>query len=294
MSSSVASGDTSSVTPSVSSHPPPSPATTVPVHSVEYQPVSSLNSTALVEPQNPFDSIDVSASGSSDLSHSSFHLQTPSRNAVTPPKTLHNSPMVPQKNPIIVDTPPRNNVAGTPTKTPVQPQIASTMSYSAGPLAPTVPFTPPLQRQNNNHNPTMPVQEPAALFPSDTSTSDDDNTAPSSTANTSDRVHMNPDDTAVRVASSHHHQPQIYSNTLTRLWDNTYRRWSAGRPELDDDDDGEDIQTNALIAGYLQKLGRNGKWQARWFETDGECLSYYKNEKRSKLLATLDLQKVHA
>ncbi len=49
---------------------------------------------------------------------------------------------------------------------------------------------------------------------------------------------------------------------------------------------------NALIYGYLQKLGRNGKWQTRWFETDGECLTYYKSSKRIKLLATLDLAKV--
>jgi hypothetical protein len=48
----------------------------------------------------------------------------------------------------------------------------------------------------------------------------------------------------------------------------------------------------ALIYGYLQKLGRNGKWQTRWFETDGECLTYYKSQKRLKLLATLDLAKV--
>jgi len=47
-----------------------------------------------------------------------------------------------------------------------------------------------------------------------------------------------------------------------------------------------------IICGYLQKLGRNGKWQTRWFESDGECLSYYKNENRTKLLATLDLEKV--
>lgn len=49
---------------------------------------------------------------------------------------------------------------------------------------------------------------------------------------------------------------------------------------------------SALIYGYLQKLGRNGKWQTRWFETDGECLTYYKSSKRTKLLATLDLAKV--
>jgi PH domain len=59
------------------------------------------------------------------------------------------------------------------------------------------------------------------------------------------------------------------------------------------DDDGEiEGLESALICGYLQKLGRNGKWQARWFETDGECLTYYKSSKRVKLLATLDLAKV--
>ena len=47
-----------------------------------------------------------------------------------------------------------------------------------------------------------------------------------------------------------------------------------------------------LICGYLHKRGRNGKWQKRFFETDGENLSYYKSSARSKLLATLDLLKV--
>lgn len=52
------------------------------------------------------------------------------------------------------------------------------------------------------------------------------------------------------------------------------------------------IPKGAIIFGYLQKQGRNGKWQTRWFESDGECLTYYKSDKRSKLLATLDLAKV--
>eukprot|EP00559_Dactyliosolen_fragilissimus_P003468 CAMPEP_0184858942 /NCGR_PEP_ID=MMETSP0580-20130426/3966_1 /TAXON_ID=1118495 /ORGANISM="Dactyliosolen fragilissimus" /LENGTH=883 /DNA_ID=CAMNT_0027355311 /DNA_START=340 /DNA_END=2991 /DNA_ORIENTATION=+ len=47
-----------------------------------------------------------------------------------------------------------------------------------------------------------------------------------------------------------------------------------------------------LLFGYLYKLGRNGNWQRRWFETDGKSLAYFKNKKRVKLLATLDLQKV--
>lgn len=63
-------------------------------------------------------------------------------------------------------------------------------------------------------------------------------------------------------------------------------------PASDEEDNNDD--EDALIYGHLQKLGRNGKWQTRWFETDGECLSYYKSSKRVKLLATLDLEKVRA
>lgn len=55
--------------------------------------------------------------------------------------------------------------------------------------------------------------------------------------------------------------------------------------------DDEQEPTN-IISGYLNKLGRNGKWQNRFFESDGESLSYFKSAKRSKLLATLDLNKV--
>ena len=54
-------------------------------------------------------------------------------------------------------------------------------------------------------------------------------------------------------------------------------------------DDGE---LKPLIYGYLHKLGRNGHWQKRFFETNGRSLTYYKNQKRSKILATLDLCKV--
>jgi PH domain len=94
---------------------------------------------------------------------------------------------------------------------------------------------------------------------------DDENTAKSSEANTEE-------------------QP----STISRFLENTKRRITAANRR---DSEDENMQ-GALIAGYLQKLGRNGKWQTRWFETDGECLSYYKSAKRSKLLATLDLQKV--
>jgi len=57
-------------------------------------------------------------------------------------------------------------------------------------------------------------------------------------------------------------------------------------PYLDDD------ELKPLIYGYLRKLGRNGHWQKRFFETNGERLTYYKSVKRTKVLATLDLCKV--
>ena len=57
-------------------------------------------------------------------------------------------------------------------------------------------------------------------------------------------------------------------------------------PYLDDD------ELKPLIYGYLHKLGRNGHWQRRFFETSGEGLTYYKSVKRTKVLATLDLCKV--
>lgn len=54
----------------------------------------------------------------------------------------------------------------------------------------------------------------------------------------------------------------------------------------------EDGELKPLIYGYLHKLGRNGHWQKRFFETNGERLTYYKSVKRTKVLATLDLCKV--
>ena len=127
-------------------------------------------------------------------------------------------------------------------------------------------------------------------FSSDTSTTTDDNTAPSSAANTAERGPIVPGDHHTIVLR---HDRQR-SRSLTRLIDHTRRRLGRKDSDEDDDDDDEGPPSGggALIAGYLQKLGRNGKWQTRWFETDGECLSYYKTSMRYKLLATLDLQKV--
>jgi hypothetical protein len=46
------------------------------------------------------------------------------------------------------------------------------------------------------------------------------------------------------------------------------------------------------ISGYLFKKTRDGRWQKRWFETNGVYLTYYKSKKMEKLLAALALPQV--
>jgi hypothetical protein len=46
------------------------------------------------------------------------------------------------------------------------------------------------------------------------------------------------------------------------------------------------------ISGYLYKKTRDGRWQKRWFETNGVYLTYYKSKKMEKLLAALSLPQV--
>mmetsp|Transcript_35969 Transcript_35969/g.41322 ORF Transcript_35969/g.41322 Transcript_35969/m.41322 type:complete len:498 (+) Transcript_35969:370-1863(+) len=119
--------------------------------------------------------------------------------------------------------------------------------------------------------------------------SDDEMTEPSSSANTREN---NPaakgytrSDNNTGATSTFGRLIQSAAKTInTRIVvTNTDRKESA---------DEEGVVEGALIYGYLQKLNRNGKWQTRWFETDGECLTYYKSSKRNKLLASLDLVKV--
>lgn len=43
------------------------------------------------------------------------------------------------------------------------------------------------------------------------------------------------------------------------------------------------------IHGYLYKATKDGKWQRRWFATNGSFLTYYKSKKMTKLLAALSL-----
>lgn len=36
------------------------------------------------------------------------------------------------------------------------------------------------------------------------------------------------------------------------------------------------LQEEAVLSGYLYKKTRDGRWQRRWFETNGVYLTYYK------------------
>lgn len=51
-------------------------------------------------------------------------------------------------------------------------------------------------------------------------------------------------------------------------------------------------QDEVTISGYLLKKTREGRWQKRWFETNGVYLTYYKSKKMEKLLAALSLPQV--
>ena len=48
----------------------------------------------------------------------------------------------------------------------------------------------------------------------------------------------------------------------------------------------------STVSGYLYKKTRDGRWQKRWFETNGVYLTYYKSKKMEKLLAALSLPQV--
>ena len=84
-----------------------------------------------------------------------------------------------------------------------------------------------------------------------------------------------------RHGSSHQQQQQQLKSK-----NKSNQQSIISEPFLDDD------ELKPLIYGYLHKLGRNGHWQKRFFETNGERLTYYKSVKRNKVLATLDLCKV--
>ncbi|KAG7359858.1 PH domain containing protein [Nitzschia inconspicua] len=162
----------------------------------------------------------------------------------------------------------------------------------------------PQQHQQQQQQTTYPQQQPTHLhqtYPTHRDRSNpvsemdtDDLTEPSTSANTgggetsgytrSDAGATSTFGRLIQSATKTMNNNDRNSNTRT----NTTSGGRNRKPSVDE----EGVVEGALIYGYLQKLGRNGKWQTRWFETDGECLTYYKSSKRSKLLATLDLAKV--
>jgi PH domain len=141
----------------------------------------------------------------------------------------------------------------------ISPAHSNTKNPAAQIIPAVLPAQPPPPRTT--------AQQPSITARSSEAGEDDEDTAPSSTG----RGPL-----------------MLPTDAISRLIETTKRFLQR----KDSEDDDEETRQGVLISGYLQKLGRNGKWQTRWFETDGECLSYYKNQKRSKLLATLELQKV--
>jgi hypothetical protein len=232
-----------------------------------------------LQPQNPFDLIVATASGD---------LQT----LIVPDSPLRTL-SVPSSPGII-------HMASSTSSAPTTPQLelGNMQSNSATRPAVIQPRMLPFELQQQpqqlvlpppDHTRSMPSlihssiapqhdQQQQPQFPVASLSHDDDdgNTEPSS------------------QPSSHEHSDRTNNTSATtpfaRLLNSKRRKQSEEDGHLNEEDRNE----GALIYGYLQKLGRNGKWQSRWFETDGECLSYYKSSKRTKLLATLDLQKVRS
>jgi len=125
--------------------------------------------------------------------------------------------------------------------------------------------------------------------------SDDDETEPSSSANTRDNNPMAFNNETKGYTRSDANTGA--TSTFGRLVKSAAKTINNNRTPATNTDrkqsaDEEAVLQGVLIYGYLQKLNRNGKWQTRWFETDGECLTYFKSSKRVKLLASLDLAKV--
>mmetsp|Transcript_4848 Transcript_4848/g.11412 ORF Transcript_4848/g.11412 Transcript_4848/m.11412 type:complete len:97 (+) Transcript_4848:200-490(+) len=59
-----------------------------------------------------------------------------------------------------------------------------------------------------------------------------------------------------------------------------------------DSAEGAMAPSSVYINGYLHKQTRDGRWQKRWFETNGSFLTYYKTKKMEKLLAGVNLEQV--
>lgn len=171
----------------------------------------------------------------------------------------------------------------TVTTTPPQPPSspAQMTQVASMPRSPA----PPLPQQE------LPLAQGGPQMPT---TEEDDITHSSSAVNSTE-----PASSYTPSTGSHQQQAQQQSGmagSFVRFIESTRKRvisnTTTNLPHRSSEGDLIEDLDGMIIGGYLQKLGRNGKWQTRWFESDGECLSYYKNENRTKLLATLDLEKV--
>ena len=234
----------------------------------------SSSSIASVTPQNPFDMISpVPASASvepiaprSPAASLSSNPSGLSPSAPTTPIASKGAPSFPQSAPPM--------------------QSSSMIDLSVLPPRPRTEHRGVPENSTPAFSPSVgtgtPSSIPQPVF------DDDENTEPSSANLSQQQQRQDPDNPAADAAAV---------GSFARFLEHTRRRLSSANtmlrrePAASEDEDLLDAD-GALISGYLQKLGRNGKWQTRWFETDGECLSYYKSSKRTKLLATLDLAKV--
>lgn len=128
--------------------------------------------------------------------------------------------------------------------------------------------------------------------------SDDDETEPSSSANTRENNELtfnnenNTDTKGYTRSDSNTGATSTFGRLVKSAAKSINNRTPATNTGRKESADEVGVIEGVLIYGYLQKLNRNGKWQTRWFETDGECLTYFKSSKRVKLLASLDLAKV--
>jgi hypothetical protein len=281
---------------------------------------SSLNSTSISSdsehteirqqpspaPQNPFDLITGDRSVSSDRSRNYSSVpDSPHRSGPVPlfvtssPATTHL--MKPGPSPVNIT----NSRLATPTKQDQLAQqqqthgAASLQQFPPAAIQPRVlPYDLQQHQQPSLQQRNMMTQQPPPLNVTGTTNSLQQPLQPQySSFNMSSQQQQQPtfavlddaDGDTEPSSQPSSHERSITSNktTFARLLNSKRRKQSEH-----DDDEEDALNDGALIYGYLQKLGRNGKWQSRWFESDGECLSYYKSDKRTKLLATLDLEKV--
>ena len=213
---------------------------------------SSHSGSEGVERVNPFEQQIITSNSNASAGRNPLE-QVPSQQSASPDRT--------------VTTPPP----------PSSPQPAMTGVGVANRSPSSMPRLPIDPSSNSGHLPHMPYNEEDDSFTHSSSAVNSTEPASSYTPSTGSLQQPGP-------------QPGM-AHTFARFIETTRKRITVHTRNTSDDDLIEDLD-GMIIQGYLQKLGRNGKWQTRWFESDGECLSYYKNENRTKLLATLDLEKV--